>query len=266
MAIRLGIIGGGTMGGSVARGAIDGGVLTAEEIVVAEPDETRRRALGGLGCQVTSEATGALEGEQVLLAVKPQVFPEVARAVAPLPHPSVVVSIMAGLDSAAIRAALGDRARVVRAMPNTPCRVGAGMTAIAIGAGAGPGDETLAVRLFESVGRTVTVAEDLMDAVTAVSGSGPAYVFLLAEAMERGAIETGLAPDVARVLVAQTIVGAGRLLDDGGAEPAALREAVTSPGGTTAAALDVLGTRGVEPAIVEAVVAARDRGAELGRG
>lgn len=263
MGLQLGIIGGGNMGRAIVRGALEAGVLPPGEVLVAEIDDGRRRSLAELGCRTAAEAPAAVAAAQIMLAVKPQSFPEVARSIGPLPGPKVVISIMAGLATDGIRRALGDAARVVRVMPNTPCQVGAGAAAIALGAGAGPGDEDLARRLFEVLGRTVMVGEGAMHAVTAVSGSGPAYVFLLAEAMEAAARDLGLDAETARLLVEQTVMGAGRLLLESGRGAAALREAVTSPGGTTEAALQVMRKRELPAIVAEAITAARDRGAAL---
>ena len=266
MAFRLGIIGGGSMGQAIVRGAVEAGVLAPEAVLVAEIDPRRREGLADLGCASTGDAAAVVAADEIMLATKPQSFPEVARAIAPLAETRVVLSIMAGLSSGAIRAALGERARVIRIMPNTPCRVGAGMAAIALGEGAEAGDETLAVAIFEALGKTTIVQERLMHAVTALSGSGPAYVFLLAEAMEEAAARLGLDPDTAGLLVRQTIRGSGKLLSESTEGPAALRAAVTSPGGTTEAALSVLEGRELSGIIIDAVIAARDRGGELEQG
>ncbi|HRP61889.1 MAG TPA: pyrroline-5-carboxylate reductase [Phycisphaerales bacterium] len=273
MGIRLGVIGGGNMGRAIVRGAIEGDVLAPDNVLVVDVDPAKRLEVASLGCHVAEWPGAAVEwaseGElgQVMLAVKPQAFPEVAQALAPvMPSRMIVISIMAGRSSAAIRIALGGEAKVIRVMPNTPCMVGAGMSAIAIGAGANPEDTEFAKRLFGTIGRTIDVAESLMHAVTAVSGSGPAYVFLLAEAMERAAQDMGLPSDAARLLVSQTLLGASRLLDDAeatGGTAEELRHAVTSPGGTTAAALDVMMRHGLPETIIEAMIAARDRGHEL---
>ncbi|MHC4079888.1 MAG: pyrroline-5-carboxylate reductase [Planctomycetota bacterium] len=265
MARRLGIIGGGNMGQAIARGAITAHVLRPAEIVVAELDARKREVLDKLGCGTSDNARTAAECEQVLLAVKPQSFGEVAAAIAPLPRPTVVITIMAGLGTDRIRARLGEQARMIRAMPNTPCQLGEGMTGIALGAGAEAGDEKLAWHIFEALGRTAEVEESLMDAVTAVSGSGPAYVYLLAELMEKAARNIGLGEATAQLLVVQTIIGAGRMLRDTGMEPADLRRVVTTPGGTTAAAMDVITRQDLPGVFIEALTAARDRGAELGR-
>jgi pyrroline-5-carboxylate reductase len=254
------------MGGSIARGAVASGVLQQADLLVAEVDPKRRQEIADEGFSTHHEPGAALEAEQVLLAVKPQSFPDLARSLGTLAEPRVVISIMAGLTSGAIRKALGEGARVVRVMPNTPCLVGEGMAAIALGQGANAGDETLAVKLFDALGKTVRVDESLMDAVTALSGSGPAYVFLLAEILERVGTSLGLEPDVSARLVRQTILGSATLMDRSDLDPAALREAVTSPGGTTEAALRVLAEHDIEKILAEAVTAARNRGRELEQG
>jgi pyrroline-5-carboxylate reductase len=262
---RLGLIGGGNMGSAIARGAVLHRVVDPSRLVVADIAPRKRDALVELGCHVTDDVTEAARSEQVILAVKPQSFAAVAAAIAPVTEPTVFVSIMAGLDTATLRAQLGDNARLVRVMPNTPCQLGEGMTGIALGAGAQPGDDTFARQIFEALGRTVMLDESLMHAVTAVSGSGPAYVYYLAELMQQAAIEIGLDARDAELLVVQTIIGAGRMLREAGMEPAALRQVVTTPKGTTAAALEVMERGDMARVFVEAITAARDRGQELGR-
>jgi pyrroline-5-carboxylate reductase len=262
---RLGIIGGGNMGGAIVRGGVKAGVFAAREVIVADVDAARLNEFRALGCETSSDARAAAVAQQVVLAVKPQVFGQVAKAIGPLRESKVVISIMAGLRSKAIRTALGDSVRVVRVMPNTPCQIGTGMSAIALGDGANPGDEELTLSIFGALGRTVMVDESLMYAVTAVSGSGPAYVFLLAEAMEQAAVRLGIDQATANLLVKQTVMGAGKLLAESEQGAAALRKAVTSPGGTTAAALDVFEKRNFIDSVIEALTAARDRGHELDR-
>lgn len=265
MAYELGIIGGGNMGGAVLRGALRANVIEPAAVIIADLDSERRAAFAELGVSVTADARAATEADALMLAVKPQGFSAVAASIAPLARPTIVLSVMAGLDSSTLRAALGEHARIVRVMPNTPSRIGAGVSAIALGEGARPGDDDLAVRLFESVGDVVRVDESQMHAVTATSGSGPAYVFLLAEAMQAAAESAGLPADTAARLVQTTIYGAARLMRESGETPAELRAAVTSKGGTTQAALDVLVERGMPEAVHAAIMAARDRGIELGR-
>ncbi len=265
MAIRLGIIGGGNMGSAIARGAIRARMLAPEDLLVAEQNTERHEMLRDLGCGLTTDPRDAFEADEVLIAVKPQHFAPLAENLVSSAPDRIVISIMAGLESPQIRAALGGRARIIRVMPNTPCQLGEGMTGIALGAGAVPGDERLTRELFEALGRTAMVEESLMHAVTAVSGSGPAYVYLLAELMEKAAQETGLDAATSQLLVIQTIIGAGRMLRESGMEPAALRQVVTTPGGTTAAAVDVFLERDLAGTLIEAITAARDRGRTLGK-
>jgi pyrroline-5-carboxylate reductase len=156
MTHTLGIIGGGNMGHAITRGAITAHVLRPEQIVVAEVDAAKRETLASLGCAVTAEAHEVITAEQVMFALKPQCFAGVADPLAPIDRPTVVISIMAGLSTAFIRRRLGDQARLIRAMPNTPCQLGEGMTGIALGDGAQPGDEQLAWHIFEALGRTST--------------------------------------------------------------------------------------------------------------
>lgn len=259
------MIGAGNMGSAIARGIVGKGVMPAAEIIVLEPDSARAAAMRELGAIVVDDAGSARDVPVLLLAVKPQMFDAAARALGPLPRSTVVISIMAGLESATIRTALGGEARIIRAMPNTPCQIGLGMTALALGAGARRGDEAVAARIFSTIGLVEMVDESLMHAVTAVSGSGPAYLFLLAEAMGSAAVALGFTPQQARTFVAQTLVGASTLLQRSESPPADLRAAVTSKGGTTEAALSVLQRRGFVDLVRQALAAANNRGVELAR-
>ena len=266
----IAFIGGGNMASAIIRGA--SGRLDETRVFVADPDEKRRSAFRN-GLATAAEAVEAMIASetnpgdgQVVLAVKPQVFPSVAAEIGRFFRKApgrVVVSILAGTRSGCIRSALGPGARVVRVMPNTPARIGLGMSAICPGDGARPGDERLAARLMRTVGDVVSIGEDLMDAFTALSGSGPAYVFYLAEAMEKAGVETGFEPDLARRITARVLAGASEILVREGGAPAEHRAAVTSKGGTTAAAAAVLDKAGVKDAIVRAVIAARNRGRAL---
>lgn len=261
---RLGIIGGGNMGYAIARGALAASVIPRDQLTIAEIDPRKRSTLASLGCRISEQPREAVAAEQVLLAVKPQQFRAVADSLGRLQKPTIVISIMAGISTAHIRGRLGEPARCIRCMPNTPCQLGEGMTGIALGEGAVPGDETLTRNLFEALGRTVMLEESLMHAVTAVSGSGPAYVYFLAELMQEAAQRIGLEPAVAQLLVVQTIIGAGRMMRETGVPPAELRQVVTTPGGTTAAAVEVMMRRDLPGILNEALTAARDRGAVLG--
>ncbi len=267
----IAVIGGGNMARALVEGALRAGVLSAGSIIVVEPEEGKRGhfvSLGATGLARVSELAGRLGRDtQIVLAVKPQSLDEVARDAVGLELADrVVITILAGTSSARVRAALGGGVRVVRAMPNLPAQLGQGCTAVALGAGARPGDEAFAMTLFAAVGPVVErVDEALMDAFTAVAGSGPAYVFYLAEAMARAAAALGFAPDVADRVVRQVIAGSGAMLAASKDQTAGeMRAAVTSKGGTTEAACRVLDDALVMGAVVRALTAARDRGREMG--
>ena len=261
----LAILGCGNMGRAILQGALRAGVVRAAEVLVVDPAEAARTWAASLGAGVSESPAAAAGAVRLLLAVKPQSFRELAAALSPRAG-CTCISVMGGWRADDVGAALGGRVHVARAMPNTPASIGLGVTALAFQPGLGAAERAWVERLFSSVGRTVSVEESLFDAVTAVSGSGPAYLFLLAEAELRAARELGLPPEAARALVSQTLVGAAAMVAAGERDPAALREAVTSRGGTTAAALEVLAARGVVDAIVAAIRAAAVRGAELGAG
>ncbi|TVQ31222.1 MAG: pyrroline-5-carboxylate reductase [Phycisphaeraceae bacterium] len=271
------VIGGGAMARAIIEGAASAESARPARFVVCEPDAGRRAiferpdAFGGrimaTAARVEDLGPHLESAAPLLLAVKPQVFPDVASTLAPLMggEGRVVISILAGTRSARIREALGGGARVVRVMPNTPARIGEGMSAVALGAGTQPGDEALAMSLFDACGEVVRIDESLMDAYTALAGSGPAYVFYLAEAMAKAGVEMGFDEQTADRIVRQTIRGAGMLLASSEESASELRAAVTSKRGTTEAATNSMDESGVMESIVHAALAARDRGAELGR-
>lgn len=264
------VIGGGNMGMAMARGAIAAGICNPDQLVIIEPDPQRRVVATGLGAWACDEPAEGLAragpDATVLLAVKPQVFPQAALALAPLGDRRVV-SVMAGLRTEAVAKALGGGCRVVRLMPNLGVTLGAGMTGLAGGAGVNQSDVEWAVRLAKAMGEVVQIREDQFDAFTALAGSGPAYLFYLAEAMARSASKHGFGAGVADRIVRQTLLGAARLLAEGGERTAQeWRAAVTSRGGTTQAACEVLDARGVGEAVVAAVAAGAARGAALSRG
>jgi len=276
---RLIVIGGGNMAHAILRGGAASGVERPASFVVCDPDPQRRSAFEGFPFEERVERTtasiaeamrGAGTHDQVMLAVKPQMLGEVAADLRPALEEvganRVIVSILAGTPSARIREALGGGVRIVRVMPNLPAAVGLGMTAVAIGAGAAPGDDRLASEMLGGCGRVVALEEDLMDAFTAVAGSGPAYLFYLAEAMMRGAEACGLKDEDAEEIVRQTLLGAATLLSVDGRSASDLRTAVTSKGGTTQAATEAFDARDVMEAIERGVVAARDRGRDLAEG
>ena len=261
MGLRLVIVGGGRMGEALLGGLLAAG-WQAGELGVVEPLAARRAELAARFPGVTT-SEAPLAGAGTVLAVKPAAVPEAAGAAVGA-GTERVLSIAAGVTVGAIEAVTG-ALPVVRAMPNTPALVGAGAAAIDAGTHAGESDLVWAEGVLGAVGIVVRVPEHLLDAVTGLSGSGPAYVFLVAEALVEAGVLVGLPRPTAAALVGQTLLGAARLLVEGDEGPEALRAAVTSPGGTTAAGLRVLEARGVRSALLEAVAAAAERSAELGR-
>ena len=263
---RVALLGGGKMGAALVGGLLDGG-WDADELSIAEIDGERRVALEQQFPKirvVPSAAWAVADADVVVVAVKPgDVSATLEIALPALPPDTLLVSIAAGVTIATLEALVPDRP-VVRAMPNTPALVGAGASAIAGGTHAGAEHLDLAERLLGAVGIVVRVAEPALDAVTGLSGSGPAYVFLVAEAMIEAGVLVGLPRDVAITLVTQTLLGSATLLARDEAGPEALRAAVTSPGGTTAAGLRELEVHGLRAAMLDAVSAATKRSRELG--
>lgn len=259
---KLQFIGGGKMAEALLGGMIATGWAAADEIHVVEPSAERQAILSDAHPSL-SIGDAPVAGVDAVLAVKPQIAPEVFPGLAAASVPRLL-SIAAGITTAAMEAALPEATVVVRSMPNTPALVGKGMAAIAPGAHAGDDDLVWATSILSAVGRVVTVAESGLDAVTGVSGSGPAYVFHLAEALTAAGIAQGLSPEVADTLTRQTLLGAATLLSDSGEDPAQLRINVTSPNGTTQAGLEVMYERGFAEVIDAVVAAATARSAELG--
>ena len=247
-------MGGGRMGEALVSGLLAAGWGEPDDILVVEKVASRRDDLAKAGFRV-ADAPVAADG--AVIAVKPGDVEAACGAVTA----HRVLSIAAGVPLSKLRAWLGADTPVVRAMPNTPALVGAGAAAVAGGAEA---DLAWAEEILRSVGTVVRVPEALLDAVTGLSGSGPAYVFLVAEALTDGGVLAGLPRETAAALTAQTLLGAARLLVDSEDGPEALRAMVTSPGGTTAAGLRALEARGVRSAFIEAVQAAAQRSKELG--
>lgn len=262
---RVAFVGAGMMGEALARGLLDAG-WTSSELVLADIREDRLEELAkALGIETTTDPLeAATDADGTVLAVKPQDAGAALDRIAGGIGDGGLLSIVAGLRTASIEERLGGRPSVVRAMPNTPARVGSGVTALAPGRYTTDATKDLAGTVFSSVGPVVWLDEDKLDAVTALSGSGPAYVFLVAEALVEAGVSQGLPRDVAETLAFATIEGAGRMLRETGEPPAVLRAQVTSPGGTTAAALTVLEAMAVRAAFAEAVRAAHNRSRELG--
>ena len=260
---QLQVIGGGKMGEALLAGLLASGWATVDGVRVVErlPDRAAvlRDRFPGLD---VGDAVGDAAGHVV--AVKPGDVEEACRGLAAAGTSSRVLSIAAGVTLARLEAALAPGTPVVRAMPNTPALVGAGAAAIAGGADAGAADLDWAGEVLGAVGMVVRVDEHLLDAVTGLSGSGPAYVFLVAEALIDAGVLVGLPRPTAVALSTQTLLGAARLLAESPEGPEALRAAVTSPGGTTAAGLRALESAGVRAAFLDAVVAATERSRALG--
>ena len=265
--MRIAILGGGVMGEMLAGGLLR--VLEpAPQILIVEKRAERAAELISLMPVEVADADLAISGaDVVILAVKPQDIDGLLASVGTMIEPgALLISIAAGIRTATIQGHVGTGVNVVRAMPNTPARVGQGVTGVSPAAGCTPEALALSVRLLESVGIVVEVPESLQDAVTAVSGSGPAYVFFLAEAMITAAESLGLDPETAQRMVHQTILGAATLLDTSADSAHELRARVTSPNGTTAAAIATMEGLGVAEAVIAAIGSARDRSRELSGG
>lgn len=259
------LVGAGKMGGALLDGWLRLGLNPANVAVVEPQPSPQIAALAKRGVQIRADAGGLRRAAAVVIAVKPQAAVEVVPTAAPMIGAStLVVSIMAGRTLQFLSEALNTPCALVRAMPNTPAAIGRGIT-VAVALGASEKQRALAHSLLTATGAVEWVEDEaLMDAVTAVSGSGPAYVFLLAEALAQAAVAAGLPAGLAEKLARETVAGSGELLHRSELPAAALRENVTSPGGTTAAALEVLmGPNGLEPLMKDAIAAATKRSREL---
>ena len=262
----IAFLGAGNMGEALIRGLLAAKTVAPSQIIATDVRPERLEEFKRtFGIRVAGDnAQAVAEADVVLLAVKPQ---QMSAVLAPLQsiviNRTLFVSIAAGVTTNRIESEVGGKARVVRAMPNTPALVGAGAAALAKGAYATDADLATAEAILGAVGITVRVEEKFIDAVTALSGSGPAYVFYVAEAMIKAGVAAGLEEALARKLAVQTIYGAGKLLAESGEEPEALRRKVTSPGGTTEAALKVMSDRKLAEIFTEAIQAAERRSREL---
>lgn len=256
------------MAGALIRGLLSTDSYRADQILASDIRADRLKELqSGLGIKTTSDnRAAAVHGDVVVLSTKPQDFPKLLPEIAPsLRIDSVVLSIAAGVPISSIEARLKSGSRVVRAMPNTPALVATSATALAKGSHATQQDLDVAKAIFNSVGVAISVDESLLDAVTGLSGSGPAYVFAFIEALRDAGNEMGLAKEEAQKLVIQTVLGSVKLLIETGRDPASLREMVTSPGGTTFAGLKALAAGGFNQIILNAVKSATGRSKELGK-
>lgn len=264
----VGFLGTGNMAEALIRGLIHAGVVAPAQIAGSDPRLERCHEMAekykiAVG---TDNVDVARRSEILILSVKPQVMSKVLDEVAPHVHPrALVISIAAGIPIAAIESKL-PKARVVRTMPNTPALVGAGATAVAAGGHATPEDLQAAKRIFDSIGLTVILDEAQMDAVTGLSGSGPAYIFLIIEALSDAGVKMGLSRYNAQALAAQTVLGSAKLLIETNEHPGRLKDMVTSPGGTAIAGLHTLEQGGLRTTLINAVEAATKRSRELGEG
>ncbi len=266
--LRFAFIGGGNMAEALLKGLLSGlaiapGHITATDIIA----ERRSYLETTYGIATSVENPHVVQHSDVtILAVKPQIMPEVLQTIAPVvTHDKLVISIAAGITLETLQKALGVDQRVVRVMPNTPALVLCGAAGISPGGAATPQDVALVEQIFSAVGRAVVVSDDMMDAVTGLSGSGPAFVFAVIEALSDGGVLVGLSRQVATVLAAQTVLGAAKMVLETGKHPGELKDMVTSPAGTTIAGMQVLETAGLRGIMMETVRRATERSAALGR-
>lgn len=270
MATKLGIIGGGVMAEAILSRLLQQKIFEPVEVIISEPAPERRSLLTErYGVTLTTDNHLAITATTVLLAVKPQAFAAVVSGLQQesgltMAHLPLVLSILAGTPLSKLEAGFPG-CPVVRAMPNTPATVGAAVTAIAPGQRADPQHLAIAEQIFGAIGEIVHVPESLLDAVTGLSGSGPAYVALIVEALSDGGVAVGLPRDIATKLAIQTLKGTAQLLQETGLHPGELKNQVTSPGGTTIAGVAALEKSGLRSALIEAVKAATARSQELGR-
>lgn len=265
----IGFIGAGNMAEAMIGGLVRGNHVRADRVAASDPRKERLDELrAAFGIEITNYNREIVQRcDLVVLSVKPQIMDKVLREVGDqMKAGTLVVSIAAGVDTATIEDAVPDGVRVVRAMPNTPALVGAGATAISAGKNASEADMAIAKALFDAVGITVELDESHLDAVTGLSGSGPAYIFLILEALADAGVKVGLSRRAAQRLAAQTVMGSAKMLLETDEHPGKLKDMVTSPGGTAIAGLHTLEEGGLRTTLMNAVETATKRAKELGRG
>ncbi len=261
--MKIGIIGAGNMSAAITKGLIGAGTAP-HDIFVSDISPEKLADAASLGVQTGTNADAAKFGEAVIIAVKPNIYEKALPDLSAYLAGKLVISIAAGITIGFISSLLPG-ARIVRLMPNTPALVGAGMTAISHAAPATKADADTVEKLFSALGKTVQVPESLMDAVVAVSGSGPAYVYMLIDAMAQGGVVEGLSKKDALLLAAQTALGAAKMVLETGEHPAVLCDNVCSPGGTTIAAVAALEKGGFRSAILDAEKKCAEKSAQLKR-
>lgn len=267
--LTIGFLGAGKMAAALARGFVRAGLLTARQVIASDPSEAARAAFAKeVGAKTTaSNPEVARFADVLVLAVKPdQVSTVLADVRDHFTTKHCLISIAAGMPLAKLEAGLGAGARLIRVMPNTPALVGASATAFALGKSARPEDGELAQKLFSAIGLAFQVKEALLDAVTGLSGSGPAYVCLFIEGLSDGGVAAGLPREVATRLAAQTVLGSAKMVLETGLHPGVLKDMVTSPGGTTIEGLHELEKGKVRGALISAVRAAAEKSRKLGQG
>jgi pyrroline-5-carboxylate reductase len=266
--LTIGFLGAGKMATALARGFIRAGLITAKQVLASDPSEPARTAFAKeVGAKTTATNAGVVKAADVLmLAVKPdQVGSVLADIRDRFTQRHLLISIAAGVPLAKLEAGLPAGARLIRVMPNTPALVGASATGFALGKSARPEDSALAQKLFSAVGVAFQVKEALLDAVTGLSGSGPAYVYLFVEGLSDGGVAAGLPRDVATQLAAQTVLGSAKMVLETGLHPGALKDMVTSPGGTTIEGLHELEKGKLRGTLISAVRAASEKSKKLGQ-
>lgn len=263
----IGFIGAGQMAEALARGFVSKKVAKAENMYCIDPSESRKDVFKSFGANPCNSSSEVVEKARIIfIAVKPQYVKVVLAEVKHLLTPEhIVVSIAAGVPLSALKEAAGEDAHLIRVMPNTPCLVGASASAMCLGGAASEEDGEAVRTLFAAVGTIVKVEEKLLSAVTGLSGSGPAYIFIAIEALADGGVRAGLPRDIAQQLAAQTVMGAAKMVLETGRHPGVLKDMVTSPGGTTIAGVYELEKAGVRQAFITAVYAASTRADELAK-
>jgi len=266
--LKIGFLGAGKMATALAKGFVNAGLARPQDVLASDPMEEARQGFSkDVGAKATGSNREVLQFAQVLvLAVKPdQVNDVVKEAREVFTDKHLLISIAAGVPIAKLAAGLSPKARIIRVMPNTPALVGASASAYALGEGARKEDGELAKRLLSAVGVAFEVKESLLDAVTGLSGSGPAYIYMIIEALSDGGVAAGLPRDVATQLAAQTVLGSAKMVLETGKHPGALKDMVTSPGGTTIEGLHELEKGGLRAALINAVRAATEKSRKLGQ-
>ncbi len=265
----VGFIGAGNMGEALIKGLVESNLVASDRILISDVRAERIHELARQYSVTPVDTNAALlrAADVVILAVKPQMMAPMLRELVPaLTGRPLLISLAAGVSTATIQSILGKYPRLIRVMPNTPALVLQGATAIARPQGVDPDDLDTAQEIFNAVGKVVVVDEELMDAVTGLSGSGPAYVALVVESLADGGVKMGLDRATAMTLATQTVLGAARLLAETGMHPGALKDMVSSPGGTTIAGIAALEEGGIRTTFIRAVERATLRSRELGRG